>query len=468
MVRTELLRFLRVAAVLAAFACSPRTPAPSAAPAGAARPAALAPAEFTKRLEFAVLEDYDKGDDLAEVERDFVLMQELGVDTWRGSFGWDDYEPARGQYDFAWLHRFAERAAQHGIRLRPYIGYTPEWAAVGRRADGGVWNDPPTRVDDWARFAGALAGAMRRHANVVSYELYNEENVKQWWDGTAAEYAAVVARGSDAVRRAHPGAQVLLGGMVWPDTDWLEAVCGMPGNGARIDVIPFHAYPETWTPDSVTVETWVGPSYAADFLPTADAACGRKPVWINELGFATTKGKTEAEQASWWARAIATFAAAPRVEHLGVYEIKDLQPTRDVIGDAANYHLGITRVDRTKKLAFHTVRTLVRLLAGELTVVPAGVTVVRPASAAPPVPRDTAPDARLFRRPDGTQVLIAWVRRGRPAATVDLALARAGGVVTEHALDGRASAFTRVEGRTLRAVRLEPNVPRIFAVAPAR
>lgn len=446
----------------ASAACGPVPPPPTDA-----RPAVsdgvAAPAAFTKQLEFAILEDYDKGDDLDEVERDFRLMRELGVTTWRGSFGWDDYEPDSGRYDFDWLHRFAERAARQGIQLRPYLGYTPEWAAAGRRADGMIWNDPPRRLDDWARFAGAIAGALRRHPNVLSYEIYNEENVPLWWDGTAAEYAAVVARGADAIRAADPEAQVIMGGMVWPDTDWVEAVCAVPGNAARVDVIPFHAYPETWTPDSVTAERYLGPSFTDDFVATADEACGRKPIWINELGFATTKGRTERDQASWWARAIATYAATPRIEHLGIYELKDLRPTSDVIGDPENYHLGLTRVDRTPKLAFHTVRLLVGLLAGEITVAPGDFT-LSPAAAGGT--RDTLPDAHLFRRPDGAQVLIAWVRHGHPSATVDVVLARAGRSATEYALDGGATAVEGFDGRALRRIRLEPGIPRIFVVAP--
>jgi hypothetical protein len=73
-------------------------------------------------VSFANLEDYDKGDDLADVEKDFALFKALEITTWRGSFGWDDDEPADGKFDFAWLHAFAERAATHRILLRPYLG----------------------------------------------------------------------------------------------------------------------------------------------------------------------------------------------------------------------------------------------------------------------------------------------------------------------------------------------------------
>ena len=67
-----------------------------------AEPAASAP-PGSKKVSFALLEDYEKGDDLDEVALDFALMNELEIDTMRTSFGWDNFEPARGQYDFAWL-----------------------------------------------------------------------------------------------------------------------------------------------------------------------------------------------------------------------------------------------------------------------------------------------------------------------------------------------------------------------------
>ena len=197
----------------------------------------------------------------------------------------------------------------------------------------------------------------------ASYEIYNEENVPLWWDGTAAEYAQVLHRGADAVRRADPDAAVLLGGMVWPDLEWLETACD--SGRAPFDVLPFHAYPETWTPDSVRVENYLGRGFERGFLPAADARCGRKPIWINETGFATTPGKTERAQAEWWARAFATFLSAPRVEHLGIYEIRDQRQDTPVIGDAPNYYLGLLRQDRTPKLAFSTVKLLLRLFQGD-------------------------------------------------------------------------------------------------------
>ena len=165
----------------------------------------------TKPVSFAILEDYDKGQDLREVAGDFSRFRELGIVQWRGSFGWDDYEPSPGQYDLDWLEKFVALADSMGISLRPYLGYTPAWAARGGKDDH-AWNDPPRSEQDWVRFTGAVASRLRPYRSIVSYEIYNEENTALWWEGSAEEYARVLRAGADAIRRADPDAQILLGG----------------------------------------------------------------------------------------------------------------------------------------------------------------------------------------------------------------------------------------------------------------
>jgi hypothetical protein len=444
------LRFIAVRiAVAAVLACQP-------APAGPPVEPATDSPRSTKPLSFAILEDYDKGQDLAQVARDFAQFRELGVPVWRGSFGWDDYEPRRGHYDFDWLERFVSLADSMGISLRPYLAYTPRWAARPGE-DEHAWNDPPRQQEDWTRFARALASRFRSARNVLSYEIYNEENVPLWWEGSADDYAAVLWSGADAIRESDPDAGVLLGGMVWPDVEWLEATCR--DGKAPFDVLPFHAYPETWTPDSITVENYLGPAYREHFLTEARRWCGRKPVWINELGFATTPGRSERDQAEWWARAFSTFLAEPRVEHLGIYEIRDQPQGTAVIGDAPNYYLGLTRSDGTPKLAFSTVKLLVRLFGTD------SITVADPELR---VRVTSGPAAELYHhlfiRPDGRQLVFIWDRASGP--TVDLELPRPASRVTLHALDGEATPWTSATGRSIRRVRLEPGRVRIFEAAP--
>ena len=328
-----------------------------------------------------------------------------------------------------------------------------------RTADGQTWNDPPKRVDDFARFAGALATALRRHGNVASYEIYNEENSALWWDGSATEYAALLGRGGAAIHLADPGARVVMGGLVWPDAGFLETVCTAPGVAAQLDVVALHAYPETWSADSVTIERWLDTRYD-DFLRTVDAHCGGKPVWVNETGYATANGHGEHDQADWWARAIATWAADRRIAEIGVYEIRDRAPRTAATADSANFHLGLTTSDRTPKLAFHTVRTLVALLGGQIVVADGELHL-------PSGRASSQPDAHLFRRRDGRQVLVAWMRRGRDPRSVTLRLTHPGARLVEWSLDGTRTELGGFDGKTLRNVRLEPGTARIFEILPA-
>ena len=445
---------IRLATLAGTIACG----SPLALPAPPVSPSAAVDSAFTKSLTFSALEDYDKGEELEGIRNDFRLMHELGISTWRGSFGWDDYEPERGQYDFAWLHAFAELAASEGIMLRPYIGYTPEWAAMGRLGDEAHWNDPPSDLGSWTAFVSALAGEMQRHPNIASYEIYNEQNTRVWWDGTPAEYFQVLAGASVAIRARHPGAEVLMGGLVWPDAEWLTSICGEFGGGGAFDVLAFHAYPETWTPDSVTVERYLNAEYHEEFVPRADSLCGGKPIWLNELGFATVGGRTEEEQANWWARAIATYAADPHIAHLGIYELRDLPTGSPVIGDDPNYHLGLVHVDGRRKLAFSTVQLLVALLGTDSLVVADAEPEIRVRS------RSTGEFHRhLFVRPDGRQVLMMWDRTRSPA--VDITLPRGGTRATSYWLDGSGTPVDIRDG-VIRRLRLVPGEVRIIVVDP--
>jgi hypothetical protein len=410
-----------------------------------------------KPVSFAILEDYDKGDDLRAVEADFKLFQSLEIETWRGSLRWDDYEPQRGRDDFAWLHRFAELAERYGIELRPYIGYTPEWAARPEGSDKDVWNNPAARADDWQRFAGSIAAALAQHRNVRSIEIYNEENAKQWWDGTPEEYANTLIAGSRAIRARNPRATVLFGGIVYPDVGWIDRACGVAGAGAAFAVLPIHAYPESWLPPDVTVENYLDQLTA--FLPTADRACGRKPIWINEAGFPTDAARSERDQAYWWVRAVATFLSHPRVEHIGVYEIKDLAPGQQTIGDAINYHLGITRADRTPKIAFYTIDLLTDLLSTPtISVDDDDVRVVAGA--------DGAGDLHyhLLTRTDGDRVLFVWDRKS--SRTLNLSVPGVQSSV-EFDVDGRPLGYD-LDAAVLSHLTLTAGVPRVFRLlAPA-
>ncbi len=411
----------------------------------------------TKNVSFAILEDYDKGDDLQDVALDFALVNELEIDTLRCSIGWDDYERVRGQYDFAWLEEFVSLADQYGIKIRPYIAYTAEWA--GRRGEDDIyWNNPPDMYRDWYAFVYQLALALSDHPNVLSYEIYNEENLGLWWDGNQEQYKETLKEAAWAIRKADPDAQILLGGLAESDYDWLRSLTE-DGYAQYYDILPFHAYPEPWSEPGVTVENFLDDEYYLYFVPQNNRVGGEKPIWINEMGYATPPGRTEAQQANWWARAVSTFLAEPEIEHIGVYEIKDLKLDVVAIGDKKNYYLGLTHRDRTKKKAFYTVDLLTDLLdTGTLTTADAQATVS--------VVGGNAGNLyyHLFQRPDGAQVLFIWDMTGRP--TVAIKLKNPGTSAVHYSLTGEAAPFEKFDGQTLSDISLTPGEVEIYRINP--
>ena len=130
-----------------------------------------------------------------------------------------------------------------------------------------------------------------------------------------------------------------------------------------------------------------------------------------------------------------------------------------MIGDAPNYYLGLTQRDRTKKLAFHTVKLLAHFLGADtITVADAELTV----SAADGQPGQL--QHHLFRRRDGRQLLVVWDTRAAP--TVRATLRRGGATAVEYALDGTPAPYRPFDGHSLTDIRLAPGIPRMFEIVP--
>lgn len=260
----------------------------------AGKPPPPPPPPTPKYVTMGICEDYDKGQDLSEIALDFQLLNELEVDTMRISLGWDDYEPERGVYDFTWLHAFCDLAAQYGIKLRPYICYAAPWAT----ADGS-WNAPPVDMQDWYNFVYNLASALHQHTNVVSYEIWNEENDDTFWfSGTVQQYMDLLRLGAQAIRAADPGKQILLGGLQWADYDWLRPIVEA-GHAQYYEITPVHVYDETWDRDSV--ETWFDSQWYGYFVPHNNNVGEAEPIWVNEIGYATYQENDENDQATTYA-----------------------------------------------------------------------------------------------------------------------------------------------------------------------
>ncbi len=415
------------------------------------------PAPYEKTVSFAICEDYDKGQNLKDIALDFELVKELGIDTMRVSFGWDDYEPTRGKYDFAWLHKFANLAAKYNLRLRPYICYAPHWAT----GESWTWSFPPKDYKDWYNFCYNLAKEMKRHPNIVSYEIWNEMDAVGWWDGTREQYKELLKQGALAIRAADPGKEILLGGMTRPNDDLLRYITE-DGYAQYYDVVPVHCYVETWTAPGVMVEDYLTEDDFRWFTHHNNEAGGRKPLWVNEMGYSLL-GRTESDQANYMCRAVSHLLASPDVRYIGWYEVKDLDPKVGAVGDIYdrhNHYLGITSFpDRKKRLGFHTLDMLTDLL-DKKTLIPADDEVAFEIISG----SGGRIFKHLFKISDGSQVLFIYSQDAD--YTVKVTLKTPGRTAHEYKLDNTREVYSDFTGNTFPEIALKAGEVRVFKILP--
>lgn len=353
---------------------------------------------------------------LTGVERDMELLESAGIRLLRVSIGWDSVEPEQDRYDFEFWDRFVEQARSHRVRLIPYVAYTPRWAADGGTQED-FWKRPPRDDGQFAEIVALLAGRYRE--TIDSWELWNEPDNPDFWTGDVVRYARLLAAGAPAVRRAHPGAKVVTGGLAG-HLDFLAALFGDGQSPARADVVNLHAYFETWNPEPIEAIT----RYVAGAADIVRRAGGRQPLWMAEVGYSNYRQNGTVSpwvqatfghehsldfQAVALVRTMTKLYASPLISLIAWYELKDPPPTDQVIGDQNNRHLGVTFADRRPKPALAALKLMDRIFSGGFRGLDDETRVERPPS--------SASEVHAFLTDAGRMAVFGWLRSpGKPPA----------------------------------------------------
>lgn len=400
--------------------CHPRPAADSGAT--VATSPREAPLQF-RTVPIGLCEDYpEESRSLETVRQDMALLHEAGVRVLRVSIGWDGLEPARGQYDWGFWDAFVDIAVrQHGIRLVPYVAYTPRWISTGGASD--YWKSPPRDVGEFEQMMARLVARYRE--TISSWEIWNEPDNRDYWLGTVADFARLVAAGSRAARAANPRARIVSGGVAG-HVEFLDQVLSAPPAAASIDVVNAHAYPETWSP--MTIEAL--PAYADQLAATVRRHGGRQPIWIAEVGYGNYRAggqvsgsvtatfayeHTPRFQAVALLRMLALMLASPPVDLIAWYELKDPPASDSVIGDENNRHLGVAAADHRPRPALAALRFMITRTEAGFATLPVATRRAAAASsdadagAHAAAAADAPVVARLFEARNGDLSLFAWI-----------------------------------------------------------
>ena len=374
-----------------------------------------------RRVPLGLCEDYpEESRSLDEVRRDFGVLKAAGVSVLRVSIGWDGIEPEKDRYDLAFFDAFVNLAQEHGVRLIPYVAYTPRWNSDGGGSD--YWKTPPRDLAEFGEIMRILA--TRYRGRIHSWELWNEPDNRDYWLGTAAQYAALLETGAAAVHAADPQLEVVSGGLAG-GVPFLRELFERASAARAIDVVNLHSYYETWNPNPL--ETI--PDYVEQVSQIIRRGGGKQRLWMAEVGYSDWQGSGRASgvthhayehtadfQATMVVRTLALLFSQPAVSLVAWYELKDPRATDAMIGDDNNRHLGITFADYRPKPALSALAFMNRLFADGFRQLEPKLTV------APKRSRDL--ELHGFVTGHDTLVLIAWLRTRSMTVTANVADAR--------------------------------------------
>jgi hypothetical protein len=200
----------------------------------------------------------------------FALMQAAGVKSVRVVFDWSFAQPYgrwadvpaadRGLYttaggvptNFAQIDAIVGLAARYGLTVLPVVIYAPPWDVAPH--DDTTFGQP-ARTAPYAAFLTDLIARYGPHGSfwtgrsgprvpIRQWQIWNEPDIAGYWPTQpfADTYVALLQAAHAAIKRADPGAQVVLGGLVnssWKD---LASIYRVAGARASFDVVAVHPY----------------------------------------------------------------------------------------------------------------------------------------------------------------------------------------------------------------------------------
>jgi hypothetical protein len=261
-----------------------------------------------------------------DVAGEWDLMPGAGVESVRTAFYWPSIQrDGPGSAALGAADAVVLAAAARRIGVFPIVTGTPSWAA--RRA--GDETSPPRDPQSYGRFLALLVARYgpggtlwAEHPEVPAlpireWQVWNEPNLTRYWTPPARRpfarsYVRLLKAAHGALRRADPGARVVLAGL--PNESW-TALRSVYRAGGRpyFDAVALHPY--TGKPRNVVRLVELA---RREMRRAHDP---RKPVWVTELSWPAAKGKTrntagfettDAGQASRLREGLRRLAAARR------------------------------------------------------------------------------------------------------------------------------------------------------------
>ena len=305
-----------------------------------------------------------------ELVRTLAVARRIGIGTFRTGFLWKDAEPEPGRWNWSRFDRTVKALRDSGMELTATLAGTPDWAStdpLGRRGLPRKAGRMP-QLDRWQEYARRIA--QRYAGNGISWELWNEPNLKSYWKPApeSHQYFQLQQAGYRGVKAGDPNATVLTAGFspfrfVEPDATaelFLDDLYEYAGQEKVFDRIAYHPYP-------VMRKAITNASLEQQFTEmmrrlraVRDRRGDRSGFRLTELG-APNLPRTvdERRQAEILTLLLTLCTADPGIEQVHWYNFQNDGDNPDY----AEHNFGLVHHDLSPKPALFAFRHLLRMLS---------------------------------------------------------------------------------------------------------
>jgi hypothetical protein len=202
---------------------------------------------------------------------------------------WSVLEPQQGVYYTQQIQQYQHffKSLPAGTKVDVDVVGSPAWANGGSSSIA----TPPLNDADYGSFVSYLVNAF--HGRVNAWEIWNEEASPNWWTGTPAQFAGLLAAAYPAVKSADPNAIVILGAN---DPTFLSALYA-DGAKNNFDAVAVHTdtacdvtspYVYEYNQNTTVVNQYFFLGFTGTHALMAANGDGAKPIYMTEIGWSTT------------------------------------------------------------------------------------------------------------------------------------------------------------------------------------
>ncbi|MCI0410920.1 MAG: glycosyl hydrolase, partial [Acidobacteria bacterium] len=206
--------------------------------------------------------------------------------------------------------------------------------------------DPPASTEFWTNVV--RQGADRYRGRVRYWQLWNEPNVREFWNGSMVQYRRdILEAGARALKETNPEAQVVAPGLANLG-NWRAWFRESMGAKAVIDVISHHNYADSGRDAILELgqDLILRPSLRTLM---SEAGVDDRPFWLTETGRRTDEG----DQLQYYQEAVATLREESWVARLFFFHYWD-GPGQ------GNGGFGIVNEDFSPKPAYRFLQSVLR------------------------------------------------------------------------------------------------------------